>query len=356
MAEGEEEFLPLTHDVIKGCLSDIHPIVGGGGFAFTKLDCSNKELNDLGNKIHGYEHLRHVVLSSNKFKDLQAITELPHVLTVHADNNEVASIDLRNAKLPWCQRVDLSENKLVSLPFFSALERLRFLTLVGNQIASVADFGGHPTLEELDLTRNGLETLEGLGSLPKLRRLTMAENSLISLAGLDTPALLNLALGQNKLGSLEGIGGAPMCQELDITQNQLAPPEVEENEEGGPPATEEDIVPTELRRLGNELPKLQGLLIAGNALTDGFGDGLKTEVLICAPGLRRLEGEELTPEDLREAKKAEEQRKQEAILRAEEAAAALKAAEEARLAAEAEAAAAAAAEAEAETAGEEGAG
>ena len=34
------------HDYVL-CLSQIQLAVGGSGFAFTKLDCSNKELADL---------------------------------------------------------------------------------------------------------------------------------------------------------------------------------------------------------------------------------------------------------------------------------------------------------------------
>lgn len=257
-----------------------------------------------------------------------------------ADQNEVSDFDaVATADLPWCQRLDLSENKLTVLPSFQALGRLRFAMVVGNEIASVQDFGGHPTLEELDLRRNQLQSLTGLGSFPKLRSLTLAENQLLSLVGLDAPALVSLNLESNKLESLEGLSGAPALKELDIKGNTLSAPA---EDEGGPavgPAPE-------LLRLGSEGGALEGIMVAGTPLFDGFGDGLKTELLIVAPWLLRVEGEGLTEEDRQAARDAEEQREDERRAREEaEAAAAAAAAEEAKAAAEAEAAAAAEAEA-----------
>merc|ERR1719436_1940805 len=99
----EADFAPLTHDVLCQCLSQIELIAGGGDFAFARLDCSGRELTDLGNKVEDYKQLKHVVLSSNKLTDISKIAQLPHVLTLNADNNEVTSLAClaENPTLPW---------------------------------------------------------------------------------------------------------------------------------------------------------------------------------------------------------------------------------------------------------------
>lgn len=328
-----EDFNPLSADILRGALSEIKPIVGGGGFAFTKLDVTEKSLNHLGNKVQSCSHLRQVILSNNQFDDITPVSRLRHVLTLQADNNAITSIDCFSvedsqdspgADLPWCQRIDLSTNKLTALPSLAALVRLRFLRLESNEIATLEAFGGHPAIEELELQGNKLTSLRGLGPCGKLRRLNVSGNQLESLEGLDAPVLTYLNISSNSLASLEHIGGAVSCSELDVGGNQIAP-EVP------------DSLPTEFLRLGKELQKLKSLALAGNPAAD-----LKSELIICAPQVKDIDGEAVTDDDRvaaterhEEIKKAEEQR---AIEKAEADAEAARAAAEAEAAAAAEAA------------------
>lgn len=330
----EGEFVPLTHEILCQCLSQIELIAGGGGFAFSKLDCSNKELTDLGNKIEDYAQLKHLVLSNNKLTDIAKVTQLPHVLTLAADNNEVSTLAClgESANLPWCQKIDLSNNKLTALPPLGLLERLRFAYFGANQITSLEGFGDHETLEELHLQENQLTSLKGLGCLASLKRLVLASNQLTSLEGLDAPCLTHADLSKNQLASLEHISGASKCVELDLSENQLT--------------TENPNLP-ELRRLGSELGKLQTIKLAGNPAD------LRVEAVICIPHIARIDEEPVSEED-REAAKTKAEELVEAVKAYEE--------EQARLAAEAEEAARIAAEeaaaaeaAAAEAAGEEGA-
>jgi len=317
----EDEFAPLTHEILCQSLSQIQLAVGGGGFAFTRLDCSNKELTDLGNKVEEYGQLRHVVLSNNKLTDIGKVAQLPHVLTLHADNNQVSSLACmtEGANLPWCQRLDLSSNKLQALPSLGSLERLRFAYFAANEITSLEGFGDHPTLEVLHLQENQLTTLKGLGCLESLQRLVVSSNQLTSLEGLDAPSLTHADFGKNQLASLAHIAGIPSCTELDLKENQL---------------NSEDPNLPELRRLGSELSKLRIVHLAGNP------SELKVEAVVCIPQVVQVD-EELVSEDDREAAKAKAEELLEAVRAYEE--------EKARLAAEAEAAAKAA-----EEGGEEG--
>lgn len=315
----EVEFVPLTHEILSQSLSQIDRAVGGG-FAFTKLDCSNKELTDLGNKVDSYTQLRHIILSNNKLSNIEAVTKLPHVLTLQLDNNEVNSLEcLGEADLPWCQRIDFTVNKLSVVPPLAALGRLRFACFASNEITSLEGFGDHPILEELQLQENQLTSLKGLGCLKSLRSLIVSTNQLTSLEGLDAPVLKKLDVSKNQLAVLEHLDKAPVCEELDVSENQLS--------------AEDPNLP-ELKRLGAE-KTLHSLNIAGNT-----GD-LRIEVMVVAPQVQIIDGEPVTEED-REA----------AVAKAEELVEAVKAKaeEDARLAAEA---AAAAAEAEAAAAGGE---
>jgi len=285
-----DEFVPLTHDILKTCLSSIETAVGGGGFAFTRLDCSNKELTHLGNKVEDYKQLRHVVLSHNKLNDIAAVTKLPHLLTLRIDNNEVASLDCvkedTEELLPHCQRLDLSANKLTALPSLGSLASLRFAIFAGNAITSLEGFGNHPVLEQLELQDNQLTALAGLGELTALKRLVLSGNQLTSLEGLNAPCLTHLVASKNQLTSLAGVVGVPCCEELDIRENQFN--------------SENPLLP-ELRRLGTDTPKLATLLVAGNPLADAFADTLKVEMLVCARQLRKVDEEEVQDEDLQAA-------------------------------------------------------
>ncbi|CAK0895964.1 unnamed protein product, partial [Prorocentrum cordatum] len=214
-------FQPLTHEILCECLSQIKQVVDGG-FAFTRLDGSNKELTNLGNKVENYKQLQHIVLSSNKLVDIGAVTKMPHLLTLQIDSNEVTSLEcMQEAELPWCQRLNLSSNKLEAVMPLAALTRLRFLNLSANAITSLEGFGGHPALEQLELQENQLTTLKGMGPMGSLKVLNLSGNQLTSLEGLSTPCLESLDVSSNQLASLEHVGGAPMLTALNLQGNQF---------------------------------------------------------------------------------------------------------------------------------------
>jgi Leucine-rich repeat (LRR) protein len=326
-----EDWQPLTHAILKESLKDIELIVGGGGFAFTKLDCTNKELTDLGNKVHAYKQLKHIVLSQNKIEDLAAVMQLPHLLTLTADENQVNKLDcVETAELPWCQRLDLSKNKLVRLPSLIPFQRLRSANFAENLIESLEGFGDHPVLEFLDLQGNQLASLVGMGCLHNLKELVLESNQLTSLEGLNAHRLVKLSLGSNPLESLQFIAGVPACSELDLKDCKLSG---------------EDIQMPELRRLADDTPSLKKIILEGNPLKAEFGENPKAEVLARVPQVQVVEDEEVTDDD-REASLV---RVEELVVLKEEAD---KAAREAREEEERLAAEAAAAEAEAAAAGE----
>lgn len=332
---GDEEFQPLTHSILSECLSKIELVVGGGGFAFTRLDCSNKELTNLGNKLGNegnHKQLREVVLSGNKLPDLVAVMQLPNLLTLKADSNQINNLEgIESACLPYLTSFDISSNQLTVLPALQNLERLEYAYFQGNQIASIDGFGGHPSLIHLELQeQQGGETpftsLQGFGLMASLKYLNLSGNQLTSLEGLDAPCLTQFNVSKNQLTKLDHLRGAPECIELDVQENAIG------GEEG---ASEEEL----LRNMSAQTPKLQKLMVSGNPFAGSLGDNVKNMVIMCAPHVASIDGEDLTDEDRQAAKDFEEERRAEAEAAAAQAAAEAEAA--AKEAAEAEAAAAA---------------
>jgi len=270
--------------------------VGGGGFSFTKANCANCEINNLGVHIEKYKHLRHIDLSSNKLTDIEQVIRLPHVLELMANSNQVTSLKcLQDADLPWCQRVNFADNQMTALPPLSKLQRLRFVNFARNQITSVQEFGGHPVLEELDLEGNQITSLVGLGPLPKLKRLVLTGNQLPSVEGLDTAELTCLMVSSNPMTSIAHITGAPRCSELKIGENQLS---------------SED--PSVLNCLGSCLPELTSLELGNCPLVEALGDDLRAQVVMRIPKLKSLDGELVTKDDRTAARELKVQSEQKA--------------------------------------------
>merc|ERR1711972_330759 len=163
--------------------------------------------------------------------------------------------------------------------------------------------------------------LVGMGCLESLGELVLESNQLTSLEGLNAPRLAKLRLGSNPLESLQFIAGVPACTELDLKDCKLSG---------------EDIQMPELRRLADDTPSLQKIILEGNPLKDAFGENPKAEVLARVPQVQVVEDEEVNDDD-REASLV---RAEELVVLKEEADKAAREAreEEERLAAEAAAA------------------
>lgn len=307
-----DEANPLTPEILGKCLSNIERTVDGSAYAFTKLDCSDKDLSDLGTKVGEFEHLRHAVIANNKIADLSPVAKLPHLLTLTASSNAAESLEcMKDGALPWCQILDVSSNRLASLVSLAGMVRLRVLHLQGNQIASLEGFDGHPEIEILQLQQNKLTTLDGFGAMPKLQRLDLSENELTSLNGLDAPVLEVCDLSKNQLANLDGVAGIPQVKSLNLSGNLL----------------EKDEEMAELRKLNKEtLPALDDLTLEGNPFVEACGDGYRTEVLICVPSVPKIDGTEVTSEE-QEGAIAEEKKREEEKAAAEAAAAEADAAE-----------------------------
>jgi len=271
----EDGWTPLSHDILCKSLSLIDKTVEGSGYVFTKLDCSDKAITHLGDKVQEYKHLKYLTLSKNQIEDLDPVSKLPHSLCLVASENKITKEGiecLKEAELPWCQVVDLSINALTGVVSFNALARLRVLDLQENQIASLEGFDGHQNIEVLKLQKNQLESLQGLGPLPKLQKFLVSENKLTSLEGLEAASLEEIDLSQNQLASFEFIEGAPKIQTLNVSGNQFAG---------------DDDLP-EFKKLDKALPMLKTILAASNPLCETFPEPRK-EILLVVPGVTKID-------------------------------------------------------------------
>jgi Leucine-rich repeat (LRR) protein len=155
-AEQQEQAPPkniLKVEQIVAGLSQIEKTHDGASYAFTNLVLDEKEIEELGEALRSYQHLRFLSLQKNQLKDVSEIIYLPYLLTLHAAENQVASIEFLTAardSLLYLQQLTLSKNKLTALPALP-LPRLTVLNLNENEIATAAAFEGHANLLNLNL-------------------------------------------------------------------------------------------------------------------------------------------------------------------------------------------------------------
>lgn len=120
--ENPEPPLLVTKEQITAGLSRIERTHDGTSFAFVALTIEESDpvVEDLGDFLSGYEHLRHLNLSKNGIRDISSMACLNHLLTVNCSNNAIGSIQFledlsANEKLQFLQRLDFSGNKIKEL-------------------------------------------------------------------------------------------------------------------------------------------------------------------------------------------------------------------------------------------------
>ena len=172
--------------------------------------------------------VRQLVLKFNEFTKVDAsLAFYPALTLLDLSSNRVSSLPAKVFQAQAKLRVlRLSENSLPSLlpQTFAGLHRLTHLSLRGNQLerleVGVINDLGH--LTNLDLSNNQMKEL-GEGSLPpSLETLELNSNRLSSLPeGLsDLPNLTHLSLGNNLLVKIS-LPPLPNLRQLDLSSNQL---------------------------------------------------------------------------------------------------------------------------------------
>ncbi|KAL1139620.1 hypothetical protein AAG570_006602 [Ranatra chinensis] len=107
------------------------------------------------------------------------------------------------------------------------MDKMRWLTISGNQLHSVQFLLGAPNLEEIDLSRNTLQRIRPGGhplNLISLVKLNISDNYLTSISDLreaNLPSLQVLNVSRNLLASLEGVQGLGSLVELYAAANKI---------------------------------------------------------------------------------------------------------------------------------------
>ena len=121
------------------------------------------------------------------------------MLSINVSQNQIEDCEILSDpdKLKYLQIANFSQNQIKEMPVIQ-LESLYSLSLSNNNIASAANFPGHPKLKILDIKKNRLLNLEGIGNMPCLEELYAGENEITSLKGLENlPSLKKLHLRKN---------------------------------------------------------------------------------------------------------------------------------------------------------------
>lgn len=296
---GAEDAVQLDEQAMQ--LSDVTKTVDGVGFAYSRLDCVGKNVGGI-KLLEQYPHLRQIDLSGNSIRDVAPLSKLSHVLSLNLSSNAISSIaSWPEDALQHLLFLDLSGNQLTELPNLT-MPALRRADFSRNEIASCKHFAGHSRLQALKLSKNQIEHVGGLARLPALETLELGENAVSSFAGMkELPSLTSLDVSKNKFATLEGPWGeVTKLRSINVAGNVIA-------------------AASAFQPLGR-LGELRTIIAAGNPLEEQEGINLRLELLICHPGLKIIDAEEVTLDERDAAKDLSTKRKEE---------------EEARLAAEA---------------------
>lgn len=141
----------------------------GLSYAFTYLSIVEKELDDIGEEIGNYNHLRDINISNNKFRHIKPLENINYLVKLDCSKNEIRELEIFGSteKLQFLQILNMSNNKIKELPELN-LGSLIELNLETNLIETAREFKGLPKLKKLNLKQNKLKDCAGLHNCPEL--------------------------------------------------------------------------------------------------------------------------------------------------------------------------------------------
>lgn len=183
-----------------------------------------KEIQELGEFLNPYTHLSNLNISKNEIRDIDTVSNLPHLLTFSASGCAIKSLDFMSANpqsLQYLQWLDLSINKITELPGLRQPQLCK-VNLSENAIASTANFNGHTKIMVLNLSKNKMVNCEGLCHMTALEDLNLSENEINNTEELkNMPSLTNLNLNTNKLTTMAQLPALPSLDNLDVGANVM---------------------------------------------------------------------------------------------------------------------------------------
>lgn len=141
----------------------------GLSYAYIRLNIIEKELDEIGEEIGNYSHLRDVNISNNKFTHIDPLQYLTYLVRLDASKNEIKQIEMFSdpEKFQFLKILNLNTNKIKELPPMN----MRYVTdinLESNIINTANRFNGLPELVRFNLKQNKLKDCLGLANMSKL--------------------------------------------------------------------------------------------------------------------------------------------------------------------------------------------
>lgn len=87
----------IDPQLIVDGLSKVQRTANGSSYAFTALDLSGKEVQELGAHLRPYGHLLTLNMSNNDIRDISEISNLEYLLQVNAATNQIKDISFFTA-------------------------------------------------------------------------------------------------------------------------------------------------------------------------------------------------------------------------------------------------------------------
>lgn len=154
-------------------------------------------------------------------EDLKYLSGLERLTYLDLSDNLIASFEPL-AGLEHLTYLNLRNNAVVDLEPLSKMARLETLDLGQNAIQSAGPVSGCTLLTELYLDHNKLTDVRALSSLKDLQSLDLSYNALRDLLGMETLGLLQtLGLSNNEIEILTPLSGCINLRSLDLSRNNI---------------------------------------------------------------------------------------------------------------------------------------
>ena len=249
-----------------------------------ELTVSFNQIERLDLTSPAFHSLTYLNLDSNLLESVVGIDSMVDLTHLHLANNALRQLpDLAGTQL---SDLDLSHNRLQSLPFLGSLRKLSLLNAESNYLTSVSGLENLTGLVWLRLANNNLTELPSLKACKYMRLVSVSHNSLVSIGTLPT-FLDELNAGHNRLSRLSFPSYMRM-HSLDLRHNLL-------EEFSLRPLANSQLLYLSVR--GNRLKRLPGL---ENLEELRFLDASENQLTEFPPGdrLHELEGLCLTNNNL----------------------------------------------------------
>jgi Leucine-rich repeat (LRR) protein len=206
------QILSLKYNALNEIPSEMAKRIAGYK-RLEQLDLANNGLTDWPKELETLEHIRSIILAENKLTSFSSSSKTLE----HVDLSVNCFTDCPPAP-PNIRALSLDFNKLSALKFSSGT--LVKLTLSLTSITSITDLRC-PKLEFLDISRNRLASLPDLSKLSKLRVLDVSDNFIVDFPKLP-PNLKETSFRHNLLKSAPDFGKIyPRLTLIDVSENEL---------------------------------------------------------------------------------------------------------------------------------------